>query len=86
MVKQFSDDYSINIRAVSIDGGSTPSFKDYKIDSGESKALNVTAVPTLFLYENSTKEIIPIGSGFIARDNLSERIYLLTQVKTGDDY
>ena len=86
MLKTLSEDYNLNIRAVSVDGGKTTSFKDYKIDNGEAAVLGVSAVPDLFLYDLEAKSINRIATGFVARDELEERIYLSTQVKIGNDY
>jgi hypothetical protein len=40
----------------------------------------------LYLYDKELKKLVEIGSGFLAKATISERIYLLTQVKVGDDY
>lgn len=85
-LKGLTDTYQINIRAVSMDGGKSSVFKDYKIDQGESQKLGVTVVPTLFLFDHTEKNILPLGAGFIARTQLEERIHLVTKVKVGDDY
>ena len=86
IVKSLSDDYQIKIRAVSIDGGKSNSFSDYKKDSGEAAKLGINAVPMLYLYDKNLRKLIEIGSGFLARTEIEERIYLITQVKIGEDY
>jgi len=86
LIKQLTDKYQIPIRAISLNGKSSKSFPNARVNKGEAKRLNITAVPTLLLFKRKNKEILPIGTGFIAIAELKERIYLLTKVKVGDDY
>ena len=86
LLKDFTQRNNINIRAISVNGQANKTFPNAKMDRGESANLDVRVVPTLFLFNSKTKEISPIGSGFMAMDTLEERIYLLTKVKVGDDY
>ena len=86
LLRELTDRYHLNIRAVSTDGGAIPEFRGAKIDRGEAQALAVSVVPTVFLFNTKTKEFIPVGSGFMSESDIKKRIFLLTNVEVGDDY
>lgn len=79
VIKRFGDDYNITIKVISTDGTGTGTFADFITDDGHARKFNVQAVPAVYLYRSSDQLIIPISTGFIARDDLENRIFKLTE-------
>lgn len=69
-------DYGLRTFAISLDGKGLPSgtYPDFVADQGQSKNLKVVQTPALFLANPETNEIIPLGQGNLAKDELKKRI------------
>ena len=88
IMRGVADRFGLNVLAVSMDGGGSPSFPDFKIDTGQYERMGLAGgqVPALVLYDTQTKRPIPIGYGVMAADEVMERIFTLTHVKPGSDF
>ena len=71
---------------MSLDGGRLPQFPNAHPDNGISRVLEVAQVPALFLSSKTERRVQPIGYGVLAADEILERMYVLTQLKPGEDF
>jgi conjugal transfer pilus assembly protein TraF len=89
ILKAVSDKYGLSVLAVSMDGGPSPVFPDYMVDSGQYERLGLgheRQVPALLLFDSVTRQPMPIGYGILSQDEIVDRVFQLTQVKVGGDY
>ena len=73
-LQAFEARHSIQVVAVSVDGGPMPGFPKARPDNGIATALKVTQVPAVFLAQPFTGKITPIGFGVLSESQLLERI------------
>src|SRR3546814_5705660 len=64
-----------NVVAVSMDGGPNREFPNYVVDVGQHAKMGLTtkANPTLVLYDTVTRRPIPIGTGILSPDEITDR-------------
>ena len=88
IVRSVSDQYGLDVLAVSMDGGPNEAFPHYVVDTGQYEKMGLTGgtVPALVLFDTKTKRPIPIGYGLMAADEVMDRIFTLTKTKPGSDY
>ncbi|MBL4641286.1 MAG: conjugal transfer protein TraF [Verrucomicrobiales bacterium] len=88
VIRALSDNYGLEVLAVSMDGGPNEAFPNYVVDSGQYQRMGLqgSAVPALVLFDTATKQPIPIGYGVMAADEVMQRIFYLTQIEPGSDY
>lgn len=88
IMRGVSDRFGLKVMAVSMDGGGSSAFPRFLIDTGQYEAMGLTGkqVPALVLYDTQTKRPMPIGYGVMAADEVMERIFTLTNVKSGSDF
>ena len=88
ILKSVADSHHIHVVAISTDGGPSPTFPRYVVDSGqrERMGLHDKVTPAVVLFDSVTKRAVPIGYGIMAADELMDRIYTLTQTQPGSDY
>ncbi|MCJ2180107.1 conjugal transfer protein TraF [Novosphingobium album (ex Hu et al. 2023)] len=88
IVRSLSDQYGLEVLAVSMDGGPNDQFPHYVVDTGQYRKMGLTGdqVPALVLFDTQTKRPIPIGYGLMAADEVMDRIFTLTQTEPGSDY
>lgn len=72
-VKSFSQQYSLSIVPISIDGRSSPDFPNSRTDQGQSVKMNIKHFPALFLVDPKKEEYKPLAYGFITQDDLARR-------------
>jgi conjugal transfer pilus assembly protein TraF len=77
-MEAFQARYSIQVVAISVDGGPMPGFPNAKTDNGIAHTLNVTQVPAVFLAQPYTGTITPIGFGVLSESQLLERISIVS--------
>lgn len=82
VVKQLSDKYGWKVLGVSQDGIILPEFPDSKLDNGISHAWGIKGVPSVFVVNPETEQVIPIGHGLISLEQL-ERNLILQLFKKG---
>lgn len=78
----FSARYGISIVPISVDGAGLAEFKDFRVDNGIARRLNVTSVPTVFLAQPATGEIQPVGFGPLSESQLLERLTVIQEPLT----
>lgn len=80
--------YGINVLAVSTDGTPSEAFPNYRVESGHRMRMGIESgpVPLVVLFDAQTNDVIPVGYGMMAADELVDRLYVLTQTKPGEDY
>lgn len=88
ILKTLSIRHQFPVMAVSLDGGGTSAFDKYVIDNGQYEMMGLVGrqVPAVVLFDSVTKKPIPIGYGVMAADEITERIFQLTQIAPGSDY
>ncbi len=90
VLKAFSKASGIPILTVSLDGRPIPMFPDAKPDNGismmASNGNGIQTVPAMFLIDRKTQQMIPIGTGVVAGDELAERIRVLTSTTPGSEF
>ena len=89
ILKAVSDKFGMSVLAVSMDGGPSPVFPNYMVDTGQYERLGLGGerqVPALVLFDSVTKQPMPIGFGILTQDEIMDRVFQLTQVQPGSDY
>lgn len=89
ILKAVSDRYAFPVLAVSMDGGPSTTFRDYMVDSGQYERLGLGSerqVPALVLFDSVTRRPMPIGYGILSQDEILDRVFQLTTVKSGSDF
>ena len=88
ILKSVADSHGLHVMAISTDGGPSPTFPKYAVDSGQRERMGLTGnvTPAVVLFDTVTRRAVPIGFGVMAADELMDRIYSLTQTKPGSDY
>jgi len=86
ILRTLQDVHGIEIFPVSLDGGVLPEFPQAYPDNGISRVLEVTQVPALFLSSKTERRVQPIGYGVIGAEEILERMYVLTQLRPGEDF
>ena len=88
ILKALSDKSGVNVVAVSMDGGPNRVFPNYVVDVGQHARMGLTskATPALVLYDTVQRRPIPIGTGVLSADEITERIFILTNTKPGSDF
>jgi conjugal transfer pilus assembly protein TraF len=88
ILRRWADEYGIEVRAVSMDGGPIPGFPDARADNGlfERFGLAGRPVPALILYDTKSRKVQPISFGSIPQDELERRIFTLTATQPGQNY
>ena len=90
VLRAFSQRSGIPVLAVSLDNKPIPMFPDAKPDNGISMMASggngIQTVPAMFLVERKTQQMIPIGTGVLASEEIAERIRVLTMTKPGEEF
>lgn len=88
IVRSISEQYGLEVLAVSMDGGGNEAFPRFAVNTGQYERMGLTGnqVPALVLFDTQTKKPIPIGYGLMAADEVMDRIFTLTQTQPGSDY
>lgn len=88
ILKSLATSSGFNVVAVSMDGGPNGVFPNYVVDVGQHAKMGLTskATPALVLYDTVNRRPIPIGTGILSADEITERIFTLTSTKVGSDF
>jgi conjugal transfer pilus assembly protein TraF len=86
ILKFLQDAHGIEVFPVSLDGGRLREFPDAHPDNGISLLLGVEQVPALFLSSKVERRVQALGYGVIAAEEILERMFVLTQLKPGEDF
>jgi conjugal transfer pilus assembly protein TraF len=74
-LQAFADKNHISLIGVSLDGKYIPSIKNNKVNKGQAEAFKVKGYPAIFIANPTKKRVYPVAYGFIAMDELAQRIY-----------
>ncbi len=88
LLRAFALRHGIDVLAVSMTGGKLEGWPGAVPDNGRAARLGLAGspVPALVLFDTATKRAMPVGFGVLAEDQIAERIFVLTQMETGNDY
>ena len=88
LLRAFAMRHGIDVLAVSMTGGPLDGWPGAVPDNGRAAGLGLAGspVPALVLFDTATKRAMPVGFGVLAEDQIAERIFVLTQLETGNDY
>ncbi|EQB02064.1 conjugal transfer protein TraF [Sphingobium baderi] len=88
ILRSVADSHEMTVMAISMDGGPTRDFPDYVVDAGQRQRMGVPGneTPALVLFDTVTRRTIPVGFGILSADEIMDRIFMLTNIKTGSDF
>lgn len=83
ILKSFATRHGFHVTAISMDGGPTPGFADFRRDNGTATRLGVQTVPAVYLVEPRSRSIQPVSFGLLGPTELEERIFSLMTDSAG---
>ena len=88
LLRAFAMRHGLDVLAVSLTGAALEGWPEAVADNGRAARLGLgdAPVPALVLFDSGTKQVIPVGFGVMAEDEMAERIYALTALESGHDY
>lgn len=90
ILESFAQKHDLHVQGVSRDGKPLRTWSGaWRPDENGAlyrMGLENKPSPAIALFDKKEKRTIPIGYGIMAHDQLANRIYVLTQVKAGEDY
>ena len=88
LLRAFALRHGLDVLAVSMTGEALEAWPEAVPDNGRAEKLGLggAPLPAVVLFDNDTKEALPVAFGVIAEDELAERIFVLTSLETGHDY
>ena len=88
LLRAFATRHGLDVLAVSMGGGPLEGWPEAVPDRGRAARLDLDAspLPAVVLFDTKTKQVLPVGFGVLAEDQLAERIFVLTALETGRDY
>jgi len=73
IVADFAKTNQLSLIPVSIDGQVAPTLPASRPDSGQSKSMNISHFPALFLVDPRSRKFQPLVYGFMTQDDLAKR-------------
>ena len=88
LLRAFALRHGLDVLAVSMSGGALEGWPEAVADDGRAARLGLAAgpLPAVALFDTETRQVLPVGFGVLAEDQLAERIYALTALEVGGDY
>ena len=88
LLRAFAKRHGLDVLAVSMTGEPLEGWPEAVPDQGRAARLGLdgTPVPAVVLFDTKTKQVLPVGFGVLAEDQLAERIFTLTALEPGHDY
>lgn len=88
IVASLRDEFNIDVLAVTADGITYPQFPGAVRDAGQLAALKLTEFPKpiLALIDPKSGAVDIIGSGLITKDQILERVRIITEIPVGERY
>lgn len=90
ILKMMQARYGMEVLAISMDRGGIKEFPQAKPDNGismfVSQGRGIEVFPSVYLVSKNKKEVVPLGSGVLAMDEIVERIAVLTSTQPGQDF
>jgi conjugal transfer pilus assembly protein TraF len=85
MLKMFSKMYDWKVIAISVDGSSIKEFPDAQTDNGIVEQWKITKVPSVYMVNTETGDVIPVGYGLISMEQLENNILLAVSAIVEED-
>ena len=88
LLRAFALRHGLDVLAVSMSGEALEGWPEAVADDGRAERLGLTGspLPAVVLFDMQTRQVLPVGFGVLAEDQLAERIFALTTLETGHDY
>ncbi|OUS06303.1 hypothetical protein A9Q96_10030 [Rhodobacterales bacterium 52_120_T64] len=88
IIANMRDEFGIEVLAVTADGITYPQFPDAVRDAGQLATLRLTDFPKpiLALVDPGSGALDIIGSGLITKDQILERVRIITEIPVGERY
>ena len=88
LLRAFATRHGLDVLAVSMSGGPLEGWPEAVPDDGRAARLGLSGgpLPAVALFDTATRQVLPVGYGVLAEDQLAERIFVLTARETGHDY
>ena len=88
LLRAFALRHRLDVLAVSMSGEALEGWPEAVPDDGRAERLGLAGspLPAVVLFDAATQEVLPIGFGVLAEDQLAERIFALTSLEPGHDY
>ena len=88
LLRAFALRHRLDVLAVSMSGGPLEGWPQAVPNNGRAARLGLggAPLPAVALFDTATKQVLPVGFGVLAEDQLAERIFVLTARETGHDY
>ena len=88
LLRAFSLRHGLDVLAVSMGGGPLEGWPEAVPDGGRAARLGLDGgpLPAVALFDTETRQVLPVGFGVLAEDQLAERIFVLTALEVGRDY
>ena len=88
LLRAFAMRHGLDVLAVSLGGGPLEGWPEAVPDHGRAGRLGLggAPLPAVVLFDTMTKQVLPVGFGVLAEDQLAERIFLTVSREVGSDY
>ena len=88
LLRAFALRHGLDVLAVSMTGEALEGWPEAVPDDGRAARLGLAGVPlpAVVLFDSGSRQVLPVGFGVLAEDQLAERIFVLTARETGRDY
>ena len=88
LLRAFALRHGLDVLAVSITGEALEGWPEAVPDQGQVQQFGLAGspLPAVVLFDTATQEVLPVGFGVLAEDQLAERIFALTALEPGHDY
>ena len=88
LLRAFALRHGVDVLAVSMSGEALEGWPEAVPDDGRADRLGLAGspLPAVVLFDMATQQVLPVGFGVLAEDQLAERIFALTALEPGHDY
>ena len=88
LLRAFALRHGLDVLAVSMTGEALEGWPEAVADQGRAEKLGLAGspLPAVVLFDAVTQQVLPVGFGVLAEDQLAERIFALTVLEPGHDF
>ena len=88
LLRAFALRHGLDVLAVSMTGEALEGWPEAVPDDGRAASLGLAGspLPAIVLFDAATQQVLPVGFGVLAEDQLAERIFALTALEPGHDF
>ncbi len=88
LLRAFALRHGLDVLAVSMTGEALEGWPEAVADQGRAEKLGLAGspLPAVVLFDAVTQQVLPVGFGVLAEDQLAERIFALTALEPGHDF